>query len=660
MIIDRIIVENFGVYAGRNVAVLTPPDSTRVITLFGGDNGAGKTTLLKALYLAFYGKRASLADRAGKNYEDFLEDCIHSESNPHTGARVEVHFRKQEEGKEHSFRITRHWWMAPNGIEERLEVYQDQPNSSESLSDTWPDFIEDYLPTRIANLFFFDGEQIKQLAAPASATDLLRTAVHSLLGLEIVERLSADLLVLERRKRQATKNDQERQKLIQLEQEVSRIEELHNVAVLDAGQAQTRVDRARKELAAIEDTYVTQGGTLHDQRGTLNEHRVRIESELSDAEAELREMAAGILPFALVGSLLPKLEKQMSQELEADHLQIQAAILQTRDNALLGYLKRSRAMERKVLQAICAWLDKDRKERIPSPDHKSFLDASQQALNETRTLITTLPDLQHHAVELITKVRTLQQELDNTERKLAQVPDDDAIAHLHKELTSCKEKVKVAETKLAVAISKSDQLFRELTAKRTSYAREIETNADADDAMDSDRRIIEYSTKVRTTLAAFRTAAISRRVGQLERLICESFCQLIRKKDFVSSIRIDPETFDVHLMDPKGREMPALRLSAGESQVLATAMLWGLGRASGRVVPTIIDTPLGRLDSSHRRHLVERYFPNAGHQVILLSTDEEITKCHLDQLKPFLGNTYRLQHDSSTRSTKIEEGYFYS
>jgi DNA sulfur modification protein DndD len=37
-------------------------------------------------------------------------------------------------------------------------------------------------------------------------------------------------------------------------------------------------------------------------------------------------------------------------------------------------------------------------------------------------------------------------------------------------------------------------------------------------------------------------------------------------------------------------------------------------------LPAIIDTPMARLDARHREHLVERYFPNASHQVIILST----------------------------------------
>ena len=67
--------------------------------------------------------------------------------------------------------------------------------------------------------------------------------------------------------------------------------------------------------------------------------------------------------------------------------------------------------------------------------------------------------------------------------------------------------------------------------------------------------------------------------------------------------------------------------------MLAVAILWGLAKASKSAAPTIIDTPLGRLDSEHRLNLVEQYFPSASNQVILLSTDEEINKKYHKYIK---------------------------
>ena len=75
-------------------------------------------------------------------------------------------------------------------------------------------------------------------------------------------------------------------------------------------------------------------------------------------------------------------------------------------------------------------------------------------------------------------------------------------------------------------------------------------------------------------------------------------------------------------------------------------------------LPTIIDTPLGRLDSNHRMHLVENYFPKAGEQVLLLSTDEEINKSLKNKLDPYIAKSYHLKYDSENQTTSIKEGYF--
>ncbi len=123
---------------------------------------------------------------------------------------------------------------------------------------------------------------------------------------------------------------------------------------------------------------------------------------------------------------------------------------------------------------------------------------------------------------------------------------------------------------------------------------------------------------------------------------------------------INPETFEATLFGRDGKPLPFDRLSAGERQLLATSMLWGLARASGRPVPMIIDTPLGRLDSDHRTNLVERYFPNASHQVLLLSTDEEIVDGYLKKLMPYVSRTFNLEHSERLGQTNIREGYFSS
>jgi DNA sulfur modification protein DndD len=100
-------------------------------------------------------------------------------------------------------------------------------------------------------------------------------------------------------------------------------------------------------------------------------------------------------------------------------------------------------------------------------------------------------------------------------------------------------------------------------------------------------------------------------------------------------------------------------LSAGERQLLAVSLLWGLARASGQPLPVVVDTPLGRLDGSHREHLVERYFPYASHQVILLSTDTEIDEATYQRMKKFVGRSYQLVFDQVENATSVVPGYFW-
>jgi len=76
-------------------------------------------------------------------------------------------------------------------------------------------------------------------------------------------------------------------------------------------------------------------------------------------------------------------------------------------------------------------------------------------------------------------------------------------------------------------------------------------------------------------------------------------------------------------------------------------------------VPVVIDTPLARLDSDHRRLLVENYFPFASHQVVLLSTDTEVDQVYFDALKPAVARAYHLDYDQTEFTTAVKQGYFW-
>ena len=68
---------------------------------------------------------------------------------------------------------------------------------------------------------------------------------------------------------------------------------------------------------------------------------------------------------------------------------------------------------------------------------------------------------------------------------------------------------------------------------------------------------------------------------------------------------------------------------------------------------------LFRLDASHRVNLVERYFPHASHQILILSTYEEIDRDYYEILRPWITRSYRLEFDEKTGGTQVRPGYYW-
>ena len=215
------------------------------------------------------------------------------------------------------------------------------------------------------------------------------------------------------------------------------------------------------------------------------------------------------------------------------------------------------------------------------------------------------------------------------------------------------------KTKINVLNQQRSEQNGPLIKLNIQLKQELEKKSNQDLINLDKKRFVDYSVKVKDILTSFHVKALDFHIKRLEKMILESFNNLHRKKDFVKSIKIDTSSFDLKVYEKKNNEIDTNKLSAGERQLLAVAILWGLAKASKSSAPTIIDTPLGRLDSDHRINLVDKYFPTASKQVILLSTDEEINQKYHKRIKPFLTRSYKIEYDQSINGSKLYEGYFF-
>lgn len=658
MILDAIGFRNFGIYGGRQEVALAPTDDRKPIILFGGLNGGGKTTFLDGIQLALYGPKARCSGRGKLAYRDYLREMIHRGTDPNDGAAIELRFRRVVDGEMHYYRITRSWRQTAKGIEENVDVSRDA-ETDPLLSEHWDEYIEGYIPSGIAHLFFFDAEQIKELAEGEHAAEILGTAIHTLLGLDLVDRLDTDLIALARRKRADAQSSEEAEKARQAQEELDRLQSLLDQAKQEQGALGNEAGRASKELAMCEDKFRQEGGELYLLRTDFETERARLQHELESEEASLRELAAGAAPLLLVPALVDAAEKQARRESKARKSALLIAALEERDAEMLVILKRHKIAAQQ-LNLIERLLETDRAERVNPAAEPMILDGGDHLATELRHLRTTvLPEIKATIEQKLEVVSSLQERLTRCDVQLARVPTEDAIAAIQRELSRLRQRHQEKQAELAVHEDKVRVLARQLEDARRTFERDLGKEVDSQVDREHNMRVLKHSARVRETLAKFRVAVIRKHAERLERLVLESFTHLLRKSALVTGLKIDPATFRLELTGGDGKPLPFDRLSAGERQLLATSLLWGLAKASGRPLPTIIDTPLGRLDSSHRRHLLDRYFPVASHQVILLSTDEEVDETSLARLKPHIGRSYTLAFDEEKRSTNINKGYFW-
>lgn len=656
MILNELVLHNVGTFAGRHVIDLTPPSANRPIVLVGGLNGAGKTTILESIQLALYGPLAHGSGRRRGSYDSFLRGLIHRGVPASEGAAIELTFTAHQEGAEHSYWIRRSWKSTGASIREILLVSVDGRHN-QALTSTWSEHVETFLPRGIAGLFFFDGEQIEALADLERSRQVLSSALAALLGLDLVERLATDLSVLRRRHRGEQVPTNLRDSIDEKRQLVTAHRQATEAATEAEAARRTELERCQKLFFEKTELYRAAGGDLLEQRESSEATAAMVRAGLARCEDEVRHELAEASPLLLLGGLLGQLAEQVRREATARRDALMVEAFMARDDTLLQLL-RDVKVQGATIGAVERFLTTDREQRRTSAETEEIVGLADPSTVDS-LLSSVLPDARRRLESALEHRATLRSERDQAERVLAAIPDPEALAPLQQQREGARDDLFRAEAAMAVAGEMLQSARTDWAKANAAYEGALDSAAQANLAADDDRRLVEHVDRVRATLNSLRVAATRRHLEWISQLILEALGILLRKEQLITDVQIDPESHTVSLTGVNGHALPATDLSAGERQLLAVALLWGLARAAGQPLPVVIDTPLGRLDGSHRKHLLDRYFPQASHQVVLLSTDTEIDEEAYARIAPHVGRAYHLVFDPATNATHVEDGYFW-
>ena len=652
MLLTKLTLHNFGIYAGRHEINLEPKENKPII-LFGALNGSGKTTLLEGIQFALFGKFAKFLGKNKSAYVDFLTSSV-NRRNLQNSASVSVEFCIKRRGKMYRYEIVRTWIIKSNGTpNDSVQVFKNGELDID-LSERWIEMSETFFPSQLSDLFFFDGERIESLAQPARCSELIRTGLNSLLGLDIVTDLSKTLITLERRLKVEGVSESDKEKLTRVEIKISTLNEQKTSLESELHHIYNKDAELKLYLETLRNQLKQQGGDLFSQRDSLVQRQNELFNEIEIKRSAMVTLSATVLPLSLVEDLIKQAEKLSMSGLTASQKEVVKEALDSFSTNVISELSKRKILQKnqlELIESIHSSLLKINEEDDNLPE----INISREAIFRNRTDCSIQ---KANGLKMILELGRYQKELDQIEKNLLAVPDGEKLEPLFVEIKTTEEELRKVESSEKVLAEQIQRIQRELDATQKQFenlAEDLKKHQSNEIQLSKMKHRLNSGREV---LQLFEQKIRSKHISKLESLIKDSFETLLRKRSFINSISISPDTFQLTINIVGEGYVPASKLSAGERQLLAVSVLWALAQASGRKLPTVIDTPLGRLDSVHRKSFVQNYFPNAGEQVILLSTDEEIVGGYHQSLKKHLSHQYLIEYDEKNQSSSISPGYF--
>jgi DNA sulfur modification protein DndD len=648
MIIKKLTLNNFRVFKGFHELDLTPKfdeKNKQPVVLFGGLNGAGKTSILTAVRLGIFGARSFGATLTKQQYKAQLKELTHQSKDGFSAddAFVEIYFQYVKQGEKAEYRIRRSWLQSSG--EEELTIYENGFALSELSNEQAQSFLLDLIPVGVADLFFFDGEKIKELAEEEDNL-ILAEALKKMVGIDFIERGIADLSIILREKNKEALDDEQLQlanaserKLEEFRFEIGTVGE--EIQIL-----RDQVGIEQGELNRLNDILKQEGGGWSLSRDDLIAEEARLKLQRDQFISQTHDVFRGNLPFVVA----PKFMKKLFVEIDRANKASQAAVY----NKTLASKKS--LLAELVGDVVDPTLLDSVMEKLAESEQKGLIEFV------TPTILSRADSLKRNSIRDNNTLNNVLKQLEKTEaaldelgKNLARVPDKETLKERFAKVAN--QEIKIAE--LQKNLAEKQTYVKDIIGKAITLTRTLETLMVKKEGTQKDEELVATTKIAIHALNSVSQELLRVKVLEIQKHFAESFGRMARKDDMQMGILIDPETFSTKLVSKEGFEIDKNRLSAGEKQIYALAILESLGKASGRKLPFIIDTPLGRLDSKHRAKIVNEFFPKVNEQVIILSTDTEVDEAFFADLEPNISHSYEIQYDSASGSSIVSEGYFW-
>jgi len=641
-------VTDFGPYRGTQSFSFAPEPG---VELLWGENGRGKTSLLNALRWVLFGivlgrgsSRIDLGTVGNRDDED--SDTVR----PFKAVLTFSHAG-------HFYKLTRAYRDesgSPGGND-----FRTRPILVKDGNVLGPDERErelaTMLPEQIARFFLFDAEllqEYEQLLAPGTdAGEKLKASIERLLGLPVLTQARDDVAAhLNSARTAQAKAAQKDQATRALGNDLQIAADTAASTRINVGVLTEQVEGLQNDVNELEKTLTSNSRykTLLGERNILREEVQRRTRRTNDLADELAGAAGGTWRAVL--------SPVVARELQLIEAQTDAAGQRLQD----AMAARSRAAA--VSSGVC-----------PTCQQSVDSVAAQELGGHTDTEVDP-DDVQADLAQLRGRRDVLRRLRDDGER-IARLEDDLTQARVN--LSDAEGQLRALQVELDGAPPGTAEniaaLLDELGGKRISLDNTRQRLQKTREDLRRENQAVEKLSEKLARLGTASTGSEDRKVQMLVALhgllvaavtefrdrlrdsveaeASKVFRMLSAEQDY-DRLRINDQ-YGLTILHANGAEV--LNRSSGYEHVVALSLIAALQRCSPMSGPIITDSPFGRLDGTHKRHVLQA-LPQITDQVLLLVHDEELDRQGaIDELGTHLVGEHHLRKVSA-RHTAIESG----
>lgn len=641
MKITKIKLHNIGPYKDTDNIFDLDVNKGKNIILIGGKNGAGKTTLLNSIKIGLFGTYAfGLKTDSSIYYKSLKQLFNYVEAKKKNSVyEIEISFELVENYITNKYVFSRSWKKVGEEINENFRVIKNDvyldPEDIEQIQTK----LKEIMPPSVIDTMLFDGEKIAQIIDEDRISEYLKEIINVNFNINIFDKMEDDInLYIEKEKSRKAFTAEEISVIEARNKYSDSIKKLKSISDVDSKYRKS-LESEKFKLRNLMKKFENYGGLTDAEKFSMRSSLEMLENNRRENLSLIKEFLEDDIVFYLNKDKIRSISKSISKE--------KPAIFLNYLNEIEEYLNNGKTKS----------IKKDLLDIVGSEDFSIKFNASPKLISQIDELNNKFNSL---PIETIKKILiSSRDDLNNSKvyKKIIGKNENANSTDLKKLLKEIKTTEIVIE-ELKNKLSNNEKDLKKAESESNAALIELETLEVKIDSEKKEENSFNIARKLLNISNEYKQKQVKIYLSKIAILAVKKFEEINKKENYISKILIDCDTYDIKLYDNNEVEKSIQILSAGEKQLLISAIVWSIFKLADRNNMFTFDTPLARLDKENRSLFVEKILCTISDQVLILSTDQEIVGPLLKIINKNVSRKYLLENNEKIGKTTIKEAYF--